>query len=215
MLALPVEDEPENAPPAAASALAATLTIIEPDDEAAVPPRDLRPAKNPGPPAPFKDPAAEIPVVRNGQPPVPAKLTPPVPEEESASDAPPWVAGIFDIAREANDGSNQPEETFSLVDLDDEAATHSLLAAEETKPLPAPRPPRREPARPMPPSSASWATGTLVVWDRGFRRLTRRLGLFGWLLRSAAGRVFLGTLGLVCWIVSLAWLIRDWLQWTR
>jgi hypothetical protein len=35
------------------------------------------------------------------------------------------------------------------------------------------------------------------------------------LLRTAGGRVILGTLGLAFWIVSLAWLIHDWLRWTR
>ena len=186
MLALPVDDEPPQSEPAdAPPTVAATLTMIEPD-EAKIPikrvgPRQAREVK-------LKTARSET--------------------DEVDTPAQPWNAGHFDIAP-------------------DSAALFVAPVAEEPKPRetavldrPSPFVPetstsfRREPSRPLPKSSASWTIGTLVVWDRGFRRLTRRLGPIGWLLRSGAGRILLGLAGLAFWIVALVWLVRDWMQWT-
>jgi hypothetical protein len=196
MLALPVEDEPSEEPPAVpAPALAATLTMIEP--ETAPLPKEMALQESKAAP-PLRSSRKNRNVAK---------------EDEGDAGAPPWTDGHFQVEHEEK--ASKSAESFALVDLNDDAATDALLTADKPAPQPAPVAPRREAARPLPPSSASWTYGALVVWDRAFRRLTRRLGPIGWLLRTAGGRVILGALGLAFWIVSLAWLIHDWLRWTR
>jgi hypothetical protein len=76
---------------------------------------------------------------------------------------------------------------------------------------PAPRPT----SGPLPPSQAPWFLRTAILWDRGFRRLTRGFGFLGWLARSSFGRGVLGLAGFALWLVAIAWLVRDSLQWPR
>jgi hypothetical protein len=139
---------------------------------------------------------------------IPAPPSEAPPADESPTDPAPW--SLIGDAPPTEIAASQNEERFALIDEEPPNETAPLAA----KPKRA-SPQRRAPARPMPPSSASWTTNNLVVFDRGFRRMTRRLGVVGWLLRSAGGRVLLGMLGLALWIISLGWLVRDWLHWTR
>jgi outer membrane biosynthesis protein TonB len=155
----------------------------------------------PEPEAPAPQPPAKaetIPIKRTGVP------APPIAPAEEVAEAPPW--STTEIVEKPTPSG------FALVDLDDEEATNALVAPAPTPPAPSVP---RQPARPMPRSSAGAMTNSLVVWDRGFRRFTRKLGPIGWFVRSDTGRVFLGMLGLAFWIIALAWLVRDWWQWPR
>jgi len=70
-------------------------------------------------------------------------------------------------------------------------------------------------SRPLPPSPARWSYRSAIVWDRGYRRMTRRLGLSGRLMRSLFGRTALGLLGLSFLVAAAGWLLKDWTQWPR
>jgi hypothetical protein len=220
MLALPVEEEPTDETPVPAKpALAATLTMIEPEAEgksAPVPQIKPRPAAAP-----------DMPPVHICPIPSGALEPPPVADSNSADsdsagavewNVAPWDEGPADTVS-SDEAESKSESSFALVDLDEEGATDTLLAADKPAPPPVKITPRRPAARPAARAAARdsdrLALGTLLIWERGFRRFTRRLGPFGLLLRTAGGRVFLGILGLVFWTISLAWLVRDWLQWPR
>ncbi|MEI7684780.1 MAG: hypothetical protein WCL32_07110 [Planctomycetota bacterium] len=165
MLAIPVVDDPE--PPPRTPALAATLTLIEPDDIAEPEVVTALPAE----PAPL--PIREIPITRLHLP----VETPPAEDPE------------IDSAIEVSPEALLPE--TPVVTL-------------------APREPR-----PLPPSPASWSFRSAIVWDRGFRRMTRRLWLPGRLMRSLFGRTALGLLGLSFLVAAAGWLLKDWTQWPR
>ncbi len=164
---------------------AATLTMIEPD-EVEIPIKRVRQRQ-------AREPKSSKSSTTRHEP------------RDGDTPAPLWTAGLFDITPVAAD---------VLVSPDVEVAKPAETAVRNQPPPAVATAFRREPPRPLPKSSASWMMGTLVVWDRGFRRMTRRLGPIGWLLRTGVGRILLGLAGLAFWIVALVWLVRDWMQWT-
>lgn len=205
MLSLPVEDEPAKAKPApaftapaftapAAPALAAPATPALAAPAVAATLTMIEPEEPANSPLPFPPIFRGESVSRNDD--VPPPKTPRTERKRKRN-----VADQIPITR-ATPPVNEPE----AVNVSDE------MLVEEPRP---PFAPFRRESRPVPPSSASWLTRTLVVWDRGFRRATRRLGPLGWLMRTTFGRMLLGLCGLACWIVALAWLVKDWMQWTR
>ncbi len=226
MLALPVEDEPTT------PTVAATLTMIEPVPLAARPP--VREPESPDR-GPVKlsastggqaargtvvEPEAMVPIKRNGKrPPRGSKPSNTPRHDPPQAEMPPpnWTVGLFEVTPVSADMLVDPVEEIAP-----EPAAEVIPNPPEpigaTSPAPNAMPPasafHRE-SRPMPKSTASWMFRTLVVWDRGFRRWTRRLGPLGWLMRTGAGRVLLGFVGLALWAVALGWLVRDWMQWPR
>ena len=203
MLALPVEDEPAPSPKAAPEAsasrptLAATLTLIEPED-GVPPPSDAQSAVG-------SIDVQRLAGKRRGRAAVERKRHPqslPRHTTPAAGTAVPhWTAARNDIKLTPEPAVAEAEERLAVTS----AMPVTELLADTVEP-----PVERE-SRPLPKSSASWLYGTIVIWERAFRRFSRRLGPLGWLLRTGVGRTLLGLTGLGLWLVALGWLLRDWM----
>jgi len=112
-----------------------------------------------------------------------------------------------------------PPQAFVPPDLEEEFDDDVIaVTAESLLPVEKPKTPPRLIApvkRPLPPSPTSWWFRSAVIWERGFRRLSRRFGPTGWLMRTIVGRTALGLAGLALVIAAAAWLAKDWTQWPR
>lgn len=198
MLALPVA-EGDNAPveeeladlkeAARLPRVSATLTVIEPsapEQEISLPPGEsLSPEPRLDGPAPLAPPHAEL----------RTEVRAPEPVMERTRTASPAAAKELLRKREKN---NQPEP------IPTDAIPPSLLKVDipEVKVLPLA-------AR----SLSSLALLPLLWVNVLFDLCTHFLGPLGRWLRTASGRNFLGTLGVVLIVLAVGWLIRDWMSW--
>jgi hypothetical protein len=209
MLAVPIAESPEAAPPQTAATqpssrpMAATLTLLQaPVDEPSAP---YRPPSGPAPATPAFDPAH---AATN-----PSHLPPRGAINSSA--APVWseMAGYPSLVYPPAEASEPYPELPALPDAP--AATPEPLSHFALPPASAPSLDELLADVPEPPASlAAWIILPVLWGNRLFDQGTLLLGENGSWLRGTIGRSALGMAGLILFGAALLWLARDWLGWT-